>query len=299
MRHFKFTITRQDQLERCERARLHVSFHECQFHAATMSAFRPLSIFRPYLLLLIAVFATALSAAETAPAAPAQKLFAVTFTTGPGWDAARSPNDQKFMREHSANLARMRAAGVAVLGGRYADKGLLLVRGVDEAAVRAELAHDPAIAAGTFRAAVDEYRPFQHGDTRPAAASPEITVVRAALSAYNARDADAVAAHHADDIAWFGIGPDGRPSLEGEGREAVRKWLTGCFKSQPDVRAEIFDVTQTGPHVSFRERVSWTANDGARRIQSAIGVYEVRDGKIKRAWYFPAARESAFPSPAK
>jgi uncharacterized protein YciI len=244
---------------------------------------------------LLLVLACAAPAAE-APAA--QKLFAVTITTGPAWDAAKPANEQKFFREHSANLARLRAENVSVLGGRFSDKGFLIVRAADEAAVRAELAKDPSIAAGVFQAAVDEYRPFQHGDTRPPLATPEVAVVRAALAAYNTRDAAAVAAHYADDIKWFSVAGD-KQSLDGEGRAAVEKWLAGYFKSLPDVRAEISDVTQTGPHVSFRERVTWTAKDGTRRAQSAIGLYEVRDGKIARAWYFPAARDAVPPTPAK
>jgi hypothetical protein len=195
------------------------------------------------------------------------------------------------MREHSANLARLRAENISVLGGRYADKGLLLVRAASEAAVRAELAQDPAIAAGVFQASVEEYRPFQHGDTRPPLATPEVAVVRAALAAYNTRDAAAVAAHYADDIKWFGVAGD-KQSLEGEGRAAVEQWLAGYFKSVPDVRAEISELAQTGSHVSFRERVTWTAKDGTRRAQSALAIYEVRDGRIARAWYFPAVHEA-------
>ena len=109
-------------------------------------------------------------AAESGAPAPAPKLFAVTFTVGPNWDPAKPPPDQAFFKEHSANLARLRAENISVLGGRYGDKGLLLVRAPDAAAVAAQLARDPSLAAGTFTATVDEYRPFQHGDTRPPAA---------------------------------------------------------------------------------------------------------------------------------
>jgi uncharacterized protein YciI len=117
---------------------------------------------------LLALFAL-LTATFASAAAPAPKIYAVTFTTGPNWDTTKPAQEQKFMREHSANLARLRTAGISILGGRYADKGLLLVRAPDEATVRAELAQDPSLAAGTFQAAVDEYQPFQHGDTRPSA----------------------------------------------------------------------------------------------------------------------------------
>ncbi len=127
---------------------------------------RPSSLLRG---LLAFVLGTAAFAADPAPA-PAPKLFAVTFTTGPKWDPAKPPQDQAFFKEHSANLARLRTENISVLGGRYGDKGLLLVRATDAAAVRAQLARDPSLAAGTFVATVEEYLPFQHGDTRPSAA---------------------------------------------------------------------------------------------------------------------------------
>lgn len=54
------------------------------------------------------------------------------------------------------------------------------------------------------------------------------------------------------------------------------------------MRSELLEVNQTGPHVVFRERANWTGTDGQLRSQTAIGVFEVRDGLVRRAWYFPA-----------
>ncbi|WP_438483212.1 YciI family protein [Oleiharenicola lentus] len=106
-------------------------------------------------------------ASASPPPAVAGKLFIVHFTIGPAWDAAKPAPQQAHFKEHSANLARLRQAGLLVLGARYADKGMILLRVPDEAAVHAELAQDPAIAAGVFRAQVDEFRPFYHGSTQP------------------------------------------------------------------------------------------------------------------------------------
>lgn len=247
------------------------------------------------LLLALALTTTRLFAADPAP--PAEKLFAVQFTLGPGWDATKPFPEQKHIAEHSANLNRLWNEGVIVYGGRHGEVGLVVMRGADEAAIRAELAKDPSLAAGTFKAAVEEYRPFFRGAARSVASSPEIAVVRASVAAFNAHDIDALTAHYAEDIKWLSVDSE-KQSIEADNRAAIREWLVGYFKSVPDVRSEISDVTQTGPHVSFRERASWTAKDGSRRAQSAIAVYEVREGKIKRAWYFPAAREGGAP-PAK
>ena len=126
----------------------------------------------------------------------------------------------------------------------------------------------------------------------PSLDTPEIAVVRAATAAFNAHDPEKLAALYAEDIKWLGIDSD-KISVEGEGRTAVRDWLAGYFRNNPNVRSEISDLAQTGIYVSFRERTTWTAQDGSTRAQTALAVYQVRDGKIKRAWYFPAVRETA------
>jgi len=39
--------------------------------------------------------------------------------------------------------------------------------------------------------------------------------------------------------------------------------------------------------VTFLERASWTSQKG-ERTQSSVAVYEVREEKIVRVWYYPA-----------
>lgn len=99
---------------------------------------------------------------EPAPSPPA-KLFAVLFRTGPAWDAAKPPGEQAHFREHSRNLAEMRKAEKIVLGGRYADVGLVVVRAADEMEVRALLANDPSLAAGVFKADVHPWSTIYEG----------------------------------------------------------------------------------------------------------------------------------------
>jgi len=243
-------------------------------------------------LLLAFLASVALHAADPVPL----KLFAAVYTTGPKWDAAKPPNDQPGFREHSSNLARLRAEGVIVVGARYSDKGFILVRAADADAARAHFASDPTLTNGTFTLAVDEFRPFYHGETRPPAASPEIAVVRSQTEAFNQHDADALAALLAPTVKWFSLDGD-KLGTDGDGREAMRTWLVGYFKSFPDVKSETFDVSQAGSYVSLRERASWTANDGTKRAQQSHATYEVRDGLIARVWYFPSVREPAPPAP--
>lgn len=112
------------------------------------------------LLLALAVSLTAAFAQAPAPTAPAAApsgpLFAAVFRTGPNWDAAKAPGDQPFFREHSANLAKLRAAGSIVMGARYGDVGLIVVTAPTAADARTLFEADPSIAAGTF--ALDVHR---------------------------------------------------------------------------------------------------------------------------------------------
>ncbi len=120
-------------------------------------------------LLLVALLLSGLtvgSAAQSAPAGAKPALFAVLFRTGPKWDAAKPPNDQAFFREHSANLARLRQSGLIQMGARYSDVGLIVVSAQAEAAVRAEIDRDPAVANGTFVYELSPFNVFYDGCLR-------------------------------------------------------------------------------------------------------------------------------------
>ncbi|CAN5221748.1 hypothetical protein BH20VER2_BH20VER2_09890 [soil metagenome] len=112
-------------------------------------------------------------------------------------------------------------------------------------------------------------------------------VVRAHIDAFNRHDIDALVERVSPDFIWFNVTSDAT-MMEVKGRDALRASLTSYFKSTPTVRSEITDVTQVGAFVSFRERANWTSAKG-ERAPSSLAVYEVRDGKIARAWYYPAA----------
>ncbi|MBB5205606.1 uncharacterized protein YciI [Inhella inkyongensis] len=110
------------------------------------------------LLALVLMTGLAVQAQEaSAPAAPALpavpaglKPFAVEFRTGPAWVADKPPPEQPAFREHSANLQRLRKAGLLVLGARIAERGFIVLAAVDEAAARAEIDADPGVRAGSF-----------------------------------------------------------------------------------------------------------------------------------------------------
>jgi uncharacterized protein YciI len=110
-----------------------------------------------------AVTAAEQDATTTFAAAPAGALFAVEFTVGPGWDPAKPPGEQAHFAAHSANLRALRDAGRLVLGARYGDTGLVVLRAADEAEARTWVERDPAVEHGTFAFALNRFSPFYGG----------------------------------------------------------------------------------------------------------------------------------------
>lgn len=246
----------------------------------------------PVLALTLSGLVSAVAQSPAPVAAPASppKLYAVRLTKGPAWDEAKAPNDQAGMREHSANIARLRREGVLVHGARFGEVGLLVLRLPDEAAVRAQFAPDPAIAGGVFQVQVDAYAPFAHGTTAWPL-TPEAVTLRAYLDAGNRLDADAVVALCAENFTWYNVDGD-QVAPEVQGRAQLREWLAGYYRDLPSARSEILSLEQTGPILTVRERASWENKEGKRLSQQAIGVYEIRDGLIQRVWYYPSVKDA-------
>jgi hypothetical protein len=109
------------------------------------------------------VMLTSLARAQAPAAAPPSPLYAALFRTGPKWDAAKPPGEQAFFREHSANLARLRAEGSIVMGARYGDVGLVVVPAATEAQARRLFESDPSVAQGTFTLDVQRFSVFYPG----------------------------------------------------------------------------------------------------------------------------------------
>ncbi len=101
--------------------------------------------------------------AASAPAAGELPLFVAEITVGRNWDAARSPQDQQHFREHSANLKRLRDAGALLIGGRYSDKGIIVLAAKGAAEARAMLDEDPSFKAEVFKYELHPFAVFYGG----------------------------------------------------------------------------------------------------------------------------------------
>ena len=145
-----------------------------QARGRTRSPRRGGAVLRRWLPLALLVAATAAGAqappagagpaAAAAAATPtATRQYLVVFSLGPAWDKSRPPPEQPRFADHGRNLKRLRDAGAIVLGARYADKGMLVLRAESEAAARAEIENDPGVQAGIFTFELNELRAFYPG----------------------------------------------------------------------------------------------------------------------------------------
>jgi len=118
--------------------------------------------------------------------------------------------------------------------------------------------------------------------------SSSVTILRAYVEAYNRHDVDKLMTMIADDFAYFSVAGDSM-QCDIRGSAPLREWLTGYFRSLPTLRAVIENIFPCGAFLAMRERAIWQSKKG-ERSQVSIGVYEIQNGRIRRAWYFPAQK---------
>lgn len=110
-------------------------------------------------------------------------------------------------------------------------------------------------------------------------------VIAAQLAAHNERDLDAFMSHWAADaklIAW----PD---RLVADGAAAIRALHAERF-AQPHLHAMSLARTVVGSLVIDHELVTRTVHDRPEMVEH-VGIYEVTDGRIRRALFRRAKDE--------
>ena len=111
-------------------------------------------------------------------------------------------------------------------------------------------------------------------------------LIRQYVAAFNAHDIAAMLALATDDISWVRVTGD-RVSVATTGKEALEKAMSTYFENTPSARSEIEALMTAGVLVTVRERAHWTGKNGPKS-QMALAVYQVKEGKINRVWYYPA-----------
>ena len=118
----------------------------------------------------------------------------------------------------------------------------------------------------------------------PPAPSEIEAVVQRQLDAYNARDLEALLAVYAEDAEVF----EHPSTLLAAGRAALRERFAARFR-EPNLHAHLLKRIVSGIFAVDHERVVRTFAEGPGELDLVM-LYEVREGKIRRAWSLVGAK---------
>lgn len=120
---------------------------------------------------------------------------------------------------------------------------------------------------------------------QPAATSHPVIVAH--VEAFNAGDIVAMGQVQHPDIEWLTV--DGSDVLiEVAGRDALAVVMTDYLASNPSVIGTLRDWSVNGDYISVTETASWVTENGEKKAQSALSVYQIEDDLIRRVWYYPS-----------
>lgn len=109
-------------------------------------------------------------------------------------------------------------------------------------------------------------------------------VVQRQLDAYNARDIDALLAIYADDAQLF----EHPSTLIAQGTAALRERFSLRFQ-ESNLHAALLQRIVMGQIVIDHERINRRFAEGSGTLEMVM-IYEVRDGRIARAWSMTGAK---------
>jgi len=104
------------------------------------------------------------------------------------------------------------------------------------------------------------------------------------FEAFNNHDVEELVSMSVDDIRMMSITPD-TVITDLAGKESLQTWLEGYFSGLPNVRSTYKNLSIQEPYYSFVETATW-GPDSARKQQSSLATYLIKDDKIQRVWYY-------------
>ncbi len=117
------------------------------------------------------------------------------------------------------------------------------------------------------------------------AAGDEVEVVNGLMEAFNAHDPDRMRNYWSADVTWVEV-TGNQSSVVTSSADQLHSELVAYFESYPTVSSSLSNIAVNGKYVTAVETPVWE-QDGERKSQSSIVVYEISNGKVRRFWYFP------------
>ncbi len=118
-----------------------------------------------------------------------------------------------------------------------------------------------------------------------APSGPQVEAVKALMAAFNKHDAGKMRTYWHDDVTWLEINGT-QSSVVTDSAEQLHDELVVYFENYPEVSSSLESISVNGDYLTAIERPVWV-EDGEKKSQASIVVYEFYDGKVKRFWYYP------------
>ncbi len=93
----------------------------------------------------------------------AEAHFIALYTVGESWDTEKQPGEQTYFKEHSEFLSKLRKEKKIILGSRYSDTGMLILKADSLEAAKKILHQDIALQKKLFNVVVYPFNTFYKG----------------------------------------------------------------------------------------------------------------------------------------
>lgn len=122
------------------------------------------------------------------------------------------------------------------------------------------------------------------GNKNTPAQSSKSVILDEYFEAFNNHNVESLSAMASEDIRLMSVLPD-TMTTDLVGKEKLETWLEGYFNSLPNVSSTYSGLTVREPFYSFVETATW-GPDSARKQQSSLATYMIKEEKIHRVWYY-------------
>ncbi|MFK8012293.1 MAG: nuclear transport factor 2 family protein [Marinicellaceae bacterium] len=112
-----------------------------------------------------------------------------------------------------------------------------------------------------------------------------LSLLKDQVDAFNQQDVDKLVANVTEDMKYFYITAD-ELIIETSGKAAFKQAMTNYFSTGNKPQSSIESYVIDGTRISFKEVINYKNKGGKTISSSAMGVYQYKDNKIIRAWYF-------------
>lgn len=94
---------------------------------------------------------------------PVDAHFIALYTLGESWDTEKQPSEQIYFKEHSGFLSKLRKEKQIILGARYSDTGMIVLKANNLEAAETILHQDIALQKKLFNVVVYPFNTFYKG----------------------------------------------------------------------------------------------------------------------------------------